>query len=47
MAEASRDAFRQLKSGDLRAATEALCVLKGVRQHMLDDVSCLLAEEDG
>lgn len=29
--QASRDAFKQLKAGDLRAATEELCALKGVR----------------
>ncbi|KAE8882542.1 hypothetical protein PF005_g23578 [Phytophthora fragariae] len=28
--QASRDAFKRLKAGDLRAATEALCTLKGV-----------------
>ncbi|KAG6621880.1 uncharacterized protein IUM83_07441 [Phytophthora cinnamomi] len=28
--QTSRDAFKQLKAGDLRAATEALCALKGV-----------------
>lgn len=28
--QASRDAFKELKNGDLRAATDALCVLKGV-----------------
>ncbi|POM58444.1 Hypothetical protein PHPALM_36906 [Phytophthora palmivora] len=28
--QASLDAFKKLKGGDLRAATEALCVLKGV-----------------
>uniref|UniRef100_A0AAV1TRJ2 HhH-GPD domain-containing protein n=1 Tax=Peronospora matthiolae TaxID=2874970 RepID=A0AAV1TRJ2_9STRA len=42
--EASRDAFRQLKSGDLRAATEALCVLKGVGPAT---ASAVLAAYDG
>ncbi|KAG7379269.1 hypothetical protein PHYPSEUDO_008838, partial [Phytophthora pseudosyringae] len=30
---ASLDAFQELKRGDLRAATEALCVLKGVHDY--------------
>jgi hypothetical protein len=29
--EASRDALQELKNGHLKAATEAFCVLKGVR----------------
>ncbi|CAI5724655.1 unnamed protein product [Hyaloperonospora brassicae] len=42
--DASRTAFGQLKSGDVRAAIEALCVLKGVGPAT---ASAVLAAHDG